>query len=1082
MFRIYMITIAFLIAAYFGYDYLQKSYRTVNQTGKGKRGQKNKQKKSLEQELDLGFLFIGIMVAAFIARLIGAVAYFGNETDMNCFIAWGDMIYNDGFKNFYLSDSFTDYPPGYMYILYVIAALRHALDLTWDSSLSVVLTKMPAMLADLGIGYFIYRVAGKYFKKSGAAILSAFYLFCPAVILDSAVWGQTDSVYTLFVVWMCYLITEKKLIPSYFSFAVAILLKPQALMFAPVLIFGIIDQVFLEDFNWKKFGINLGLGIVAILMIGLFMLPFGFQEALAQYTETLGSYEYATVNAYNIWTLFGKNWAPQADIFLGLTYKTWGTVFIVLTVIASGLISFRAKKNPSKYYLTAAFIITSVFLFSVRMHERYIFPAIIFLLLAYAIYPKKEILFSYLAIASCAFLNMAHVEFVYDVNNFNAKEPVTLFISFLMLLSFAYMIYMIVIRYNGTYSEAEIVGAVNGAGAGRYPGKQNKFAKKERSRITSSVKISKLTMFDFIAMAVIVIVYSIVAFARLGNMDAPETTYSPYKEGEIILDMGEEVTIASLWDYLGYQNNPHYDLSYTNDENGEWTSIDANDDAEQTYWDAGSVFCWNEKKLNISCRYFKIAPASDNYGDSLIELVLTDEEGNLLRPVNAEEYANLFDEQDLYHGEDSNRSMYGTYFDEIYHGRTAYEMIHHLYCYENTHPPLGKELIALGVLIFGMNPFGWRFMGTLFGVLMLPFFYLFARRFLKGSYLSACTTLLFAFDFMHFTQTRIATIDVYVTFFIILSYYFMFCYVQKSFYDTELKKTFIPLGLCGIAMGLSWASKWTGIYSAAGLCVIFFAQMFRRYLEYRYAVMNPTGVTEGIPHQYIRENFQKLFWKTIIFCCVFFILVPALIYMLSYIPFSDGSDRGFIQKVIEAQRTMFNYHKNLEADHPYSSKWYQWPTMYRPIWYYSSVLGELREGISAFGNPLVWWAGIPATAFMLYLIVKKRDEKAGFLIVGYLSQYAPWLLVSRTVFIYHYFPSVPFITMMLGYSFYQLVEFRKDAKWKKGCQISIAAYVVLAIGLFALFYPVLSGLPIHAEYATKYLKWFDTWVLLDTWS
>ena len=114
--------------------------------------------------------------------------------------------------------------------------------------------------------------------------------------------------------------------------------------------------------------------------------------------------------------------------------------------------------------------------------------------------------------------------------------------------------------------------------------------------------------------------------------------------------------------------------------------------------------------------------------------------------------------------------------------------------------------------------------------------------------------------------------------------------------------------------------------------------------------------------------------------------------------------------------------------------------------------------------------------------MRKRDEKAAFLVVGYLSQYAPWLLVSRTVFIYHYFPSVPFITMMLGYSFYQLVEFRKDLRWKKGCQIGIAAYVLLAIGLFVLFYPVLSGLPIHAEYATKYLKWFETWVLLDTWS
>ena len=63
-------------------------------------------------------------------------------------------------------------------------------------------------------------------------------------------------------------------------------------------------------------------------------------------------------------------------------------------------------------------------------------------------------------------------------------------------------------------------------------------------------------------------------------------------------------------------------------------------------------------------------------------------------------------------------------------------MIHKLYCYENTHPPLGKIFIACGVLMFGMNPFGWRFMGTLFGVFMVPIIYLFAKRFFNKEWIS----------------------------------------------------------------------------------------------------------------------------------------------------------------------------------------------------------------------------------------------------------------------------------------------------------------------------------------------------------
>ena len=70
-----------------------------------------------------------IMAVALIVRYIAAAKYFGNETDMNCFIAWGDMIFKDGIGNFYSSDSFTDYPPGYMYILYMV--VRSVMYLGW---------------------------------------------------------------------------------------------------------------------------------------------------------------------------------------------------------------------------------------------------------------------------------------------------------------------------------------------------------------------------------------------------------------------------------------------------------------------------------------------------------------------------------------------------------------------------------------------------------------------------------------------------------------------------------------------------------------------------------------------------------------------------------------------------------------------------------------------------------------------------------------------------------------------------------------------------------------------------------------
>lgn len=1016
-------------------------------------------------------IFVAAMIAAFIVRVVMGGIYHGHEYDMNCFIAWADMAYKDGLSNFYISEAFTDYPPGYIYILYVIGWLRDVFHIAWNSVTSDILTKMPAMLADLGTGYLIYRVASKKFRELGAAFLSMLYLFCPLVILDSAVWGQTDSVFTFFVVLMCYLVSEKKLIPSYYVFAIAVLIKPQSLIFTPVLIYGIIDQVFLEDFEWKKFYKNLFLGLLAIAMIGLLMVPFHFKEALAQYQDTLSSYPYASVNAYNIWSVLGLNWGAQDTIRFGLSCQTWGKIAIALIVAASAFINFRCKKTTGKYYYIGAFIIASVFTFSVRMHERYIFPVAAFLLLAYAARPVKEVFLLYVGYCCISYYNVAYVLKYSSVEGYDANSQLIMGFSLATLAVSGYLIYVTVKHFSHeeTEQERQAILTANSKAAGFSLRHREKKTPQEKSVIRPSSKLVRMTKQDYIAMLIITLVYGVIAFVHLGNLTAPETEYSVVKQGAVVADFGQDVSLGKMAEYLGYQNNPKYLVDYSSDGTN-WNGLYG----AENPWDAGSVFCWNYTDLNITARYVRISPAADNTNDSIMELVFTDTEGNVVTPVNASDYSTLFDEQDLYASRATN--LNGTYFDEIYHGRTAYEMIHKLYCYENTHPPLGKELIAVGVLIFGMCPFGWRFVGTLFGVLMVPIIYNFSKKFFKETWISILTTILFTFDFMHFVQTRISTIDVYVTLFIMLSYFFMYCYTRLSFYDTKLSKTLIPLGFCGFSMGLSWASKWTGIYSAIGLAIIFFAQMIRRFREYIYAAKHPEGGTGEISHQYIVKNFHKKLIITLLWCCVFFIVVPAVIYVLSYIPFHDGTDRNLIQKVIEAQKTMYNYHSHLDATHPYGSKWYQWPIMYRPIWYYSGVVSDtVREGISAFGNPLVWWAGIPAFVFMLYRMFAKKDRKAAFLSVGYLSQYAPWFKVTRVVFIYHYFPSVPFVTVMVGYSMYLIVK--KHPKAKKFAYV----YAALAVGLFAMFYPVLSGTPTTIHYVTTYLKWFENWVLLQTW-
>ena len=366
-----------MLAMYFPISgYLRNRMTVVEQSGAAVRARNNQKRKNVArnkgsrnqtqvnldnpQDRMIGLtVFVAVMVVAFLLRVIIGGVYHGHEQDMSCFIAWADMVYNDGFHKFYTTMT-EGYPPGYIYILYVIGWLRHIFSIPWNSAMSDILTKMPNILTDLGMGYLIYKVASEKFRETGAALLSAVYLFCPAIILDSVVWGQTDSIYVVFLAWMFYLIAKKKLIPSYFLFALAILLKPQAMMFAPVLLYGIIDHVFLEDFNWKKFGINLGMGLVAILCMVIAVLPYGLQKVISLYTNTVGSFEYASVNAYNFWTLVGKNWISQGDRGFGLSYQTWGTIFILLIVIATAFVNFRCKKTEAKYTYIGGMLIICI--------------------------------------------------------------------------------------------------------------------------------------------------------------------------------------------------------------------------------------------------------------------------------------------------------------------------------------------------------------------------------------------------------------------------------------------------------------------------------------------------------------------------------------------------------------------------------------------------------------------------------------------------------------------------------------------------------------------------------------------------
>lgn len=1089
---------------------------------------------------------ITVMVIGVIAHIIGAMCYYGHPTDMGCFSGWSDRIFADGLRAFYTSDGFHDYPPGYVYVMWLLGALKHLFNLQngmWQLTL-----KLPSIVADMVMGWLVYKLAKRKFSDGVSATLAAILVMNPAVITDSAIWGQIDSLLGLFCLLSVYYASEKKLVPAFFMFAIGILIKPQALFFTPVLIYGVIDEVFLGEggFDARKLCKYVIWALAAIAMMLVLFLPFGIPTIIMQYTETLGEYQYMTINAFNIYGAVGKNWES-----LGTASTVFGYLMIALVVAYSAYVFFKSN-NPAKYYITAFILTFGVYMLAIKMHERYAFPGIFMLIFALITVPDTKNFNMYGLFSLSQFFNMAWILFIYnqDINKY-FRYPVVSIASVVNVVLTVYIIYVIQKRYVN-YKVPVNANAESGKTAAKKVSNKlsrqidaAKAKKENKASFRVSEEKTKLTKTDFIALGAIILVYSVIALTNLGNTYAPETE-TVLNDGAVTVDLGSERDIAQTLFYNGarqLEDNRSISFRYLDNNKNEVLN-DTNT--------SGAVFYWTVKDINTKARYIEISAATkDSEPVSVREVCFLDNEGNQLEPVNLSDVrvGALFDEQDTM--VINKDFMGGTYFDEIYHARTAYEFIHHMTVYEWTHPPLGKVLISIGIRAFGMNPFGWRIVGTLFGIFMIPAIYLFAKRIFKKSWLTIVTTVLFTFDFMHFAQTRISTIDVYVTFFIILMYYYMYKYYKMSFYDTPLKKTLIPLGLSGVFFGFAWASKWTGLYAGAGLAIIFFYTIYERYEEYRIANRTPKGVTFGISHKKVIESFKKNTLITLGFCVVMFIIVPIIIYTLSYIPYMQTPSGHGLRTMIENANSMYTYHSKTVANstHPYSSHWYEWPIMYRPIWYFSNTLDSgLKQGISAFGNPAVWWLGIGAVAYMTALAMtiplKKRkymgvnkyiflgiyaiifcvlcaasyaaaggseklerlfpcmlfyssvmvgafaltltyDENikqesnriALFLIIGYFAELIPWVLVVRTTYIYHYFPCVPFTVLMIGYSILTIYENVKE-KNRKTVMTAAFVYAGIAVVLFAMFYPVLSGNPCNYDYADKWLKWFDSWVLL----
>lgn len=1019
-------------------------------------------------------------------------------TDVNTFKAWALTASNDLF-NFYQNAGFADYPPVYVYILSVVGSIAKITGIANSAALFSVFIRIPAILCDIAIAYIIY-IKSLQIKNNGkfALFAASLFLFNPAVFQNSSAWGQVDSVFSLLVILTLWLLSEQKYSYAAAIFAASILMKPQAIIISPVIAYFLIYKLVKKQINIAQIIYSL-LAFIASAFIIVYPLSAGRKISWIYelYKNTASQYPYASLNAFNLFALLGANFKQDNIKLLFMSYNSWGLFFIISTCIFAAFLYYRIYKNNNNIkfknknevsvlenklngfaFAAASLIYISVFMLSSRMHERYLFIAIPLSLFAYFLIDDIRFLYIYSSVSLLSFINCAAVLHYVNDKNIYFIPSNDLMLILCSLLGILTLIYTCTVCLS--MSNSDILSIKSNSFAFNH----NHYAKnkKESAKINNNLlnlKESyekpysklKLDKNDVAIMLTMTIIYLLISLPNLGSLKNPSTFWKPSEPGEYIIFALDKTTDIQRINYLSGIGKGEFTLEYK-DESGNFTKIA--DIKPNSYTD---VFKWNVINVNITTDTFRFTVQKP--GAFLYEIGFFEEGSN-----NASEIKNIIDFKTSPHSngipqhliDEPDKVPYkstylnSTYFDEIYHARTAYEHIHKLEPYEWTHPPLGKLFIAVGILIFGMCGFGWRIIGTLFGAAMIPIMYIFGKKVFNNKFYAFCAAFLMMFDFMHFTQTRIATIDVYVTFFVILMYYYMFDYYMNKNYAVNIKKGLISLFLCGLFFSLGTASKWIALYGAPGLAFLF---VLKKYREYKDAKLLESSAKLSSPwsKHYVRKNLLP----TIAWCILFFIILPAIIYALSYVPYKmvPGHEKtGLITEVVSYQKQMYGYHKNLKATHPYSSTWWQWPIIYRPVWYYSaSEPGKgMASTISALGNPALWWIGILCFFATCYIAYKKKDKTIIPVITAIISQYLPWIFISRIAYIYHYFSIVPFIIICTVYVIKHLYEHPRRLLSKK----YIYAYLCLNAILFVMFYPVLSGLVVPVQYI-KFLTWFNSW-------
>ncbi|WJZ02113.1 putative dolichyl-phosphate-mannose--protein mannosyltransferase [Corynebacterium freiburgense] len=408
------------------------------------------------------------------------------------------------------------------------------------------------------------------------------------------------------------------------------------------------------------------------------------------------------------------------------------------------------------------------------------------------------------------------------------------------------------------------------------------------------------------------------------------------------------------------------------------------------------------------------------------------------------------------------------------------------------HPPLAKQLIAIGEFIFGYTPLGWRVMTALFGTLTVLLIMGLAKRLTHSSTIGLLAGIIATCDGVLLVSSRFGMLDIFQVFFIVAATYCLVRDHQQMKHHIEAWQPHTPTEkfkfgwrwwrfAMGISLGCALSVKWSGLYYMAffGVLCVALDWMLRRQHQ-----------RKGLANTLTFDAFPA-------FASI--VLLPIALYIWSWRAWfasetgvyrhaaSDGTipEDSPLMLLPEALAGWIHYHQSVLTfhaslttssgnNHPWESKPWSWLVASRPVLYLSATdtpCGdtECRTAIYLFGTPAIWWLTVPLLCWATWRFFIHRERLMSIPIIAFLAGFVPWVLAyDRQMYFFYAVALAPFTIVLLAWALGLAARSGPKGKW------AAAAYAALIVGQFIYFSPILYGFQIPNAWYDQ-LMWLPSW-------